>query len=328
MNRFFSIPPELVGERVDKVLEALAPGLGLRGRRRLCETGRVLLNGRPAGPAVRVRAGQELRLLDDEEVRADSPDGGAETCGLRVVARGEDFAALFKPAGLHSASLAGGGGASAEAALPRVFPDAPQGREPLLCNRLDRQTSGLLLAAFGAAARAAFCAAEDAGQARKTYLAVVRCAPGETPPERAEFAWPLDTADRRRTRVLTNEAAGDARPGDAGPLRRTEVARLCPAGDGLWLVAARILKGARHQIRAHLAQAGLPILGDGLYGPHSGKGREQEADTPLHLHHFRLEIPGFNAETPPPWPLWERLAAEASAELEKLFAGPWETGGG
>jgi len=297
MARCFSVSSEQNGERLDRVLGEWLPDLGLRGRRRLCETGRVLLCGRPAGPGVRVRGGQDVHLLDD--------DAAGESPAASVVSRTEDYAALFKPAGLHSAALAGGGGASAEASLPELFPDATGGRAPLLCNRLDRPTSGLLLVAFGDAARAAFRRAEDAGQARKTYLAVVRCAPDEVPPERAELFWPLDTADRLRTRVLD---------GEADPVRRTLLARLCPAGEGLWLVAAMILKGARHQIRAHLAHAGLPILGDDLYGTEEGG----DANRTLHLHHFRLSIPGFEAETPPPWPLWERHEAEASAVLGRF----------
>jgi len=308
--REFSVPSGCDGQRLDKVLEELFPGLGLRGRRRLCETGLVLLNARPAGPGVRVRAGQTIGLAD-----ADGEEAGGGVQELRIVAWSGDHAALSKPAGLHSAALAGGAGVSAEAALPGLFPDAPGGRGPLLCTRLDRETSGLLLVAFGEAAREAFRSAEDAGLARKTYLAVVRCPAGDVPPERATLSWPLDTDGRRRTRVLpgTDEAAG--------PLRRTEFVRLCPAGDGLWLVAARILKGARHQIRAHLARAGLPILGDGLYGTEE-EGGGGGAVPALHLHHFRLEIPGFSAETPPPWPLWERLAAEASAGPGARLAQP------
>ena len=144
---------EQSGERLDRVLGTWLPELGLRGRRRLCETGRVLLNGRSAAPGVRVHAGQDVRLLDD--------DAAGESPAASVVSRSEDYAALSKPAGLHSAALAGGGGASAEAALSALFPDATGDRAPFLCNRLDRATSGLLLVAFGDAAREAFRRAED-----------------------------------------------------------------------------------------------------------------------------------------------------------------------
>lgn len=285
-----SIAADFDGERLDRALAALLPDLGLRGRRRMCESGQVLVNGVPRTPGYRVRAGQEVRLLADEFV--------SETAGpLHVVAQDERYAAVAKPAGLHSACLAGGRGTSAEDALRGLFP----GREAILCTRLDQATSGLLLVAFGEATVRAFRDYEDAGLARKTYLAVIAPADGQTPPPRLVLDRALDTAERRRTRVLDVEA---------GELRRTLMLRLCPAGEGEWLVAARILKGARHQIRAHLAHAGLPIVGDALYG-------EGSPGETLHLHHFRLEFPGLDATTPPPWPLWEQVRAQASARLDE-----------
>jgi hypothetical protein len=61
----------------------------------------------------------------------------------------------------------------------------------------------------------------------------------------------------------------------------------------LSLVLCRIRLGARHQIRAHLAAAGHPLFGDGLYG-------DRAAPCPL-LHHIRLDMPDFSASCPPPW---------------------------
>ncbi|EPR39364.1 pseudouridine synthase [Desulfovibrio sp. X2] len=315
MSGRWIVPSELDGKRLDQALSGLLPELGLRGRKRLCEEGRVLLDGRPSAASVRLRAGQEVLVRGD--VRLEGP-------GPRIVTAGEDYAALDKPAGLNSAALAGGGGESAEAWLTRLFPDRAGERLPLLCNRLDRPTSGLLLVAFGEAAREAFRRAEDAGLALKTYLAVVRGHPAE----RMSLSWPLDMAGRKRTRVL---------PGEADDLRATEVVRLARVdggadveeGDGLWLVAARIMKGARHQIRAHLAHAGHPILGDDLYGDEAGagtgageKGSAAGAADGLHLHHFHLRIPGFEAKTPPPWPLWARLMEEASSEVTAALSRP------
>ncbi|EPR31640.1 pseudouridine synthase [Alkalidesulfovibrio alkalitolerans DSM 16529] len=284
-----SITNDFDGERLDRALAAFLPDLGLRGRRRMCEKGMVLVDGAPRTPGYRVRAGQEVRLLTDEL--------GSKTAGpLHIVAQDERYATLVKPEGLHSARLAGGG-ASAEDALRDLFLD----QEAILCTRLDQATSGLLLVAFGEGAARAFRDLENAGLARKTYLAVVAPVNGQTPPSRLVFDRALDTADRKRTRVLDVEAE---------EFRRTVMLRLCPAGEGEWLVGLRILKGARHQIRAHLAHAGLPIVGDALYG-------DAALGIPLHLHHFRLEFPGFDATTPPPWPLWERLGAQASARLDE-----------
>ncbi|MGE4552181.1 MAG: pseudouridine synthase family protein [Desulfovibrionaceae bacterium] len=286
MGSSLRLGAEQDGARLDAALAALCPGLGLRGRRRLIESGRVLVDGRPARPGLRVRAGQELALRPEpmpDSVSESAPEFGPDSVpipGLRVVCEVDGLAAVYKPAGLHSAALAGGGGASAEAGLAALFP----GRSPRLLNRLDRDTSGLLLAALTPDAAARWRAAEDAGAVEKTYLAV---AAGDVSGPLA-LNRRLDTADRKRTRVLAEA--------DPDPLRRTLVRPLVrslthPPEAGVTVLEVVIFKGARHQIRAQLAAAGHPLLGDALYGgPPAPR---------LFLHHGRARLPGFAAEARP-----------------------------
>ena len=121
------IEDSLAGERLDRALAALAPELGLRGRRRLIEGGRVHVEGRPAPAGLKLRAGQRLTLLPETSSVGGALDGATAAEGAQssveradpplvpVIARTPGYAALNKPAGLHSAALAGGGGASVEA---------------------------------------------------------------------------------------------------------------------------------------------------------------------------------------------------------------------
>ncbi|NMC48309.1 MAG: RNA pseudouridine synthase [Desulfovibrio sp.] len=199
--------------------------------------------------------------------------------GVFVVSEGPDYGAVFKPGGLSTASVGPGGGACLEDRLPGLFP----GRRAILLGRLDRATSGIVAVAFDTGAAERFREAEDRGLVEKTYLAVVR---GRiSGPLTVENA--LDTARRKKTRVLDRPAE---------PLRRTRVAPLgYDAGTDLTLVRAVIMKGARHQIRAHLASLGRPILGDALYG------RAQKEEGPLFLHHIRITFPGFTAVSSPDW---------------------------
>ena len=149
-------------------------------------------------------------------------------------------------------------------------------------NRLDLPTSGLVIAALSSDAAQEFRILEDAGQVRKEYAVLVHGrVEAPTVLRRA-----LDTADRKKVRAL----GGDS----PDPLRWTEIEPVAydPLLDRTRLRAV-IHKGARHQIRAHLAMHGHPIVGDALYG----SGDEDR----LHLHHARLEMPGFNAEVPPDW---------------------------
>jgi 23S rRNA pseudouridine1911/1915/1917 synthase len=259
------------GQRLDKALEQLLPGSGLRLRRRLIESGRVLVQGRPAVPSLKVLLGQRIDLLPDQVSDKPLPK-------IPIVKRTMGFAALLKPAGMHSAGIAGRNEPCVEALLPGLFPDA----QPVLLNRLDNLTSGLLLVALKPQAQKDY-AALDAMKVVKEYVAIVV---GQLD-EALELRRSLDSDDRRRTRVLAK----------LDPERRnwTFVWPVEALPGGLTKVRVQIYAGARHQIRAHLAAAMLPILGDPLYG-------EGNAEAPrLFLHHRRIAFPRFEAEAPENW---------------------------
>ncbi|WP_285907864.1 RluA family pseudouridine synthase [Pseudodesulfovibrio pelocollis] len=280
----YTIDQSLAGARLDRAVARLVPDSGLRLRRRLCEAGRVAVDGRARGPGYKVRPGQIIALLASESNNQENtmPD---DQSGIRVIEGTPMLAAVYKPGGLHSASVAGKPGASVEGALSGLFPDA----EPVLLNRLDFLTSGLLLVAMTPAGAEAYRAAEDAGGVRKFYLAQVHGRlDGMTTVRRR-----LDTDDRPTTRVLDED--------DPDPRRWTDVTAMAHdhAADTT-LVRCLIMKGARHQIRAHLASLGHPIVGDPLYG--EPVGDESGASGPvMFLHHQRVELPGFEAQVEPPW---------------------------
>ncbi|MDQ7835431.1 MAG: RluA family pseudouridine synthase [Humidesulfovibrio sp.] len=259
------------GQRLDKVLEQLMPGSGLRLRRRLIESGRVLVQGRPATPSLKVLLGQRVDLLAEERSSAPTPK-------IAIVKRTMSFAALLKPAGMHSSAIAGRSEPCVEAHLPELFPDS----QPVLLNRLDNLTSGLLLVALKPQAQKDY-ALMDTMKVTKEYVAIVV---GKLD-EALELRRALDSDDRRRTRVLAK----------LDPERRnwTFVWPVEELPGGLTKVRVQIYAGARHQIRAHLAAAMLPILGDPLYG-------EGDIVAPrMFLHHRRIAFPRFEAEAPENW---------------------------
>lgn len=272
------------GERLDRAVGRLLPGMGLRGRRRLIEACGVEVDGRFRPPGFRLAAGQVVALKAEmEEACSCSParePGNAPARALggpRVVKVGERFAALYKPAGRHSESLAGG-----EPGLDACLISLLGRGDARLVNRLDLPTSGILLAAFGQEAEEEFRGLEDAGQVRKEYSVLVQGRIGA--PAVLRFA--LDTADRKKVRVLDHDSPDPLRWTEIEPLRHDPV-------QDRTLLRAVIRKGARHQIRAHLARHGHPIVGDGLYGP---GGAER-----LHLHHARIDLPDFSAEDRAEW---------------------------
>lgn len=262
------VPQELHGARLDQALVLVLPGSSLRERRRAWEQGAVLVDGRPQAKGFCVAAGQRIELQQEE--RAESPATGA-----RVLDTQGDFVALYKPAGLHSAAIAGRDNASLERLLPALLP----GKNAVLLNRLDQLTSGIVLAAFTPEAATRYYALEDAGQVTKEYAARVHGC----------LEWPvtvknaLHTDNTKKTKILAQE--------DESPLRWTRVEPIdYDADQDQTLVRAVIHKGARHQIRAHLAHILHPIVGDPLYG----KGEEGR----LYLHHGKVGFEGyaFNAE--------------------------------
>ncbi len=263
------VSSEQAGKRLDKVLGKLLPKAGLRHRRRLCDEGRILVDGQAMTSAYKVSSGQELAVA--EFLKPAMPQG------LRVIKRENGFAAIFKPAGLHSAAIAGRDNSSVELFIPELLNS--QGAK--LLNRLDRDTSGLLLAALTNEAGEEYLRLERQGKIRKTYLArVAGRLEGDIVVRNR-----LDTNDRARTLVLGEE--------DSDFRRWTEVEVLEHSlSEGFTLVRAVIHKGARHQIRAHLASLGHPIVGDPLYG---------EGGDLLFLHHQHIEFSDFSAQCPLLW---------------------------
>lgn len=368
----------------------LSLGAGLRARRRLWLTHAVLLDGRPAQPGTRVRAGQRVEVrplhamrgnapapptnvgpsagpdslqdtapsfspdiaphmvpnITPDAARRDAAPGGATSGNVadmpHVLAEADGLVALYKPGGLHSAAIAGSAAPNVEAMLPALLhlPDLPGADGatgfPRLLNRLDGPTSGILLAARTPQAANLFHAAENSGQATKAYLALVHGVLAQPVTVRRA----LDTANRATTRVLPQDTSDPLRHTGVMPLgimQATDMHTAAPypftlAGDArqdsaptsastlgasCTLVRCVIRKGARHQIRAHLAAVGHPIVGDTRYGTPDGTGTtahmppHMPPDAPrtarplapatLFLHHARIELQGFRAACAPPW---------------------------
>lgn len=244
------------GARLDQWL-ARALDCSRREAQRLIADGSVRVDGGRAAKGARVRGGGSVRI-EAEPARADDKRPLPEPdLPLVVVHVDEALVAMVKPSGMATHPLLPGERGTLANALLARYPEcgdvADDVREGGVAHRLDSDTSGLVLAARTRAAWLDLRRSFGDGAVTKEYLALV----AGTPPDVGVVDAPLAHAGKR-VRV---SAIGDA-DAQAATTRYETLAR----GEGVALVRARSASGRMHQIRAHLAHAGFPIVGDALYG--------------------------------------------------------------
>ena len=186
---------------------------------------------------------------------------------------------------------------------------------PRLVHRLDKDTSGLLLIARTPAAATFFTRAFRDKTTRKTYWAIVAGLPEMRQGK-------IDLALAKRSVAKGLKGGGErVRAADDGKDAVTYYRVIDTAGDRASWLALRPLTGRTHQLRAHCAAIGTPILGDGKYGGAAAHIPGGAAAHRLHLHARELEIPhpaGFTLKVTAPLPphmqrMWEFLGFAADA---------------
>ena len=246
------------------------PGLSRNKIQKLIELGAVRINEKPA-PRIswRLAAGDALTIDLPEFRERQRPK--AEALPLDVVYEDDDLLVVNKPPGqvAHPAFRNSNG-----TLLNALLAYANGQWTPSLVNRLDKDTSGLVLIAKSAAIQTALQRAMSRNQVEKEYLAVVR---GKPAPAKGTIDLSLDRDPWDRRRVMVRDRGGQPSV--------TRYERLETLADGtLSLVRCRLITGRTHQIRVHLAAKGWPILGDQVYGVKDSRIARQA------LHAWRLSF--------------------------------------
>lgn len=257
------VTPDENEMRIDRFLEARFPQLSFSHIQRIVRKGELRVNGKRADSKDRLEAGQTVRIpplkLEQAAERPRSAKADADTIGfLRSITlyEDDDVMVLNKPAGL---AVQGGSGTTRHVDGLLDALTGKDGQKPRLVHRLDKDTAGCLVIAKSRFAAATLAKTFRSRSARKVYWALVAGVPR--------------VRQGRISTYLAREEAYDgdqrmavAQHGDDGAMHAvTYYAVVETAAQKLAWLSLKPVTGRTHQLRAHAAHIGHPIVGDPKY---------------------------------------------------------------
>ena len=299
-RRVLEVGETEAGKRLD-VLVCEKLELSRARVKRLFDERTIRVDGRPGKKGQLVAAGQRVEVTLEEQPLAAVPDASTQ---LVVLHADEALVFVDKPAKVPSHPLQPGETGTVANALVQRFPEcrtaSREAREGGLCHRLDRDTSGVLLAARTPEAWLRVREAFERRAVDKRYLALV------TGPiaDKGEIDLPLRHHPRHPDRV------------EPAPLEDREARealssfRVLDRAGEYTLVEVRIVTGVLHQVRAHLGAIGAPLVGDALYGGRPEPGLDRFF---LHARSLELDHPATGARARVESPLPEELGRVLAA---------------
>ena len=248
------VPAEAAGERLDRFLadvERLAASRSLV--QRWIDAARVWVDGRPGAAKDRLRAGSRVRVEPlPEPVAVAEP----ENIPLTILYRDDSLLVVDKPAGLVVHPAPGHPRGTLVNAVLHHAPSPSVGGDPLrpgIVHRLDKDTSGVMVVARTAQAKAALVDAFQAHDIEREYVAIVV---GQLNGPTA-YRDPIGRHPTDRKRFSSRTGRGKPATTHVKPAESFSAATL---------VTCRLETGRTHQIRVHLSDAGYPLVGDPMYG--------------------------------------------------------------
>lgn len=311
-----AVTADEAGMRVDRFLEARFPGLSFSHIQRVIRKGELRVDGKRVDGKDRLEAGQKVRIpplkFDQPKPREGSEAEVKTRAFLASITLHEDADVLVlnKPAGL---AVQGGSGTVRHIdGMLDAMRDA-SGQRPRLVHRLDKDTAGCLLVAKTRFAATALAKTFRTRAARKVYWALVPGVPRPTQGRISTFLVKEEMEDDSYMRI--------ARHGEEGASHAvTYYAVVETAARQLAWLSLKPVTGRTHQLRAHCAHIGHPIVGDAKYFNIENWQLPGGIQNRLHLLARRIVVPhprGGRIDATAPLPphmqqSWNLLGFDAS----------------
>lgn len=286
----FTVNRNDAGQRLDKFTSKAAPSLPMGMMYKYIRIKRIKVNGGRAEISTRLREGDRVDMyINDEFFERQAPkyDFLSAPAEVSVVYEDDNIIITDKRQGLLCHPDKNEYRDTLIARIQHYLyksgkydPEAEASFVPALCNRIDRNTCGLVIAAKNAVALREMCDRIKAREITKRYIAVVHGAPPEKSGELVSYLEKDEERNRVTLRARQTEQTKTAK------LRY----RLLAQTAELSLLEIELLTGRTHQIRAQMASVGCPLLGDGKYGKNAADRKNGYSKQALCSYYLRFDF--------------------------------------